>query len=192
MTTNLGHVSDQAGSGQPVLTIDQLQVTFATDGGDVHAVKDVSLDVKAGEVVAIVGESGSGKTVTAKTILGLLPETAISSGAVVINGNNVISVSKSDAAQDPRPRCSHGVPGTFHSAESGLHRGLADCRRHPRTRRHRTANGLRQGSKQRATEALRKVGIPDPETRVNYYPHQFSGGQKQRVVIAAALALNPG
>ena len=64
-----------------------------------YAVKDVSLEVNPGEVVAIVGESGSGKTVTAKTILGLLPETAISSGAVVINGNNVISVSPSTLRQ---------------------------------------------------------------------------------------------
>lgn len=91
MSINLGEVQDHAPQREPVLSIEKLQVTFATDGGDVRAVKDVSLDVRAGEVLAIVGESGSGKTVTAKTILGLLPETAISSGAVLIKGNNVIS-----------------------------------------------------------------------------------------------------
>lgn len=94
MSTNI----DSRGTG-PVLDIDHLRVTFATDAGDVYAVKDVSLEVNPGEVVAIVGESGSGKTVTAKTILGLLPETAISSGAVLINGNNVISVSPAKLRQ---------------------------------------------------------------------------------------------
>src|SRR6476469_6443561 len=68
-----------------VLEIDHLKVTFATDGGDVYAVKDVSLDVAPGEVLAIVGESGSGKTVTARSILGLLPETARTRGAVVLS-----------------------------------------------------------------------------------------------------------
>src|SRR6476661_798503 len=96
MTTNI----DRPGTGSgPVLDIDHLKVTFATDGGDVFAVKDVSLEVNPGEVVAIVGESGSGKTVTAKTILGLLPETATSQGAVLINGNNVISVSAAKLRQ---------------------------------------------------------------------------------------------
>ena len=87
MTVNIDPLSGRSPNGEPdagrpVLDIDHLQVTFATDGGPVHAVKDVSLEVRKGEVLAIVGESGSGKTVTAKTILGLLPETASSSGAV--------------------------------------------------------------------------------------------------------------
>ncbi|MET3903780.1 ABC transporter ATP-binding protein [Paenarthrobacter sp. 4246] len=191
MTTNLGHVSDQAGSSRPVLTIDRLQVTFATDGGDVHAVKDVSLDVKAGEVVAIVGESGSGKTVTAKTILGLLPETAISSGAVLINGNNVISVSKSTL----RKIRGRDVAMVFQEPSTALNPVFTVGWQIAEGIRAHATDGKRvsaKEAKQRATEALRKVGIPDPETRVNYYPHQFSGGQKQRVVIAAALALNPG
>ena len=77
-----------------VLDIKNLEVTFATDGGDVRAVRDVSLSVNSGEVLAIVGESGSGKTVTAKTILGLLPETAVTRGAVLLGENNVIALSK--------------------------------------------------------------------------------------------------
>lgn len=191
MTTNLGHVSDQAPTGQPVLTIDRLQVTFATDGGDVHAVKDVSLEVNPGEVVAIVGESGSGKTVTAKTILGLLPETAVSSGAVVIKGNNVISVSKS-ALRAIRGR---DVAMVFQEPSTALNPVFTVGWQIAEGIRAHASDGRRisaKEAKQRATEALRKVGIPDPETRVNYYPHQFSGGQKQRVVIAAALALDPG
>ncbi|MET4620374.1 peptide/nickel transport system ATP-binding protein [Arthrobacter sp. 2762] len=191
MTTNLGNISDAAASSERVLTIDRLKVTFATDGGDVYAVKDVSLDVKAGEVVAIVGESGSGKTVTAKTILGLLPETAISSGAVVINGNNVISVSKS-ALRKIRGR---DVAMVFQEPSTALNPVFTVGWQIAEGIRAHAKDGHRvsaKEAKERATEALRKVGIPDPETRVNYYPHQFSGGQKQRVVIAAALALNPG
>lgn len=192
MTTNIGNISDQSlPTGQPVLDIERLKVTFATDTGDVHAVKDVSLEVKAGEVVAIVGESGSGKTVTAKTILGLLPETAISSGAVLINGNNVIKVSPSKL----RKIRGRDVAMVFQEPSTALNPvftvgwQIAEGIRAHATDGHRISA---KEAKKRATEALRKVGIPDPETRVNYYPHQLSGGQKQRVVIAAALALNPG
>lgn len=199
MTVNIdplsaGHSGDgQPDGGRPVLDIDHLQVTFATDGGPVHAVKDVSLEVRKGEVLAIVGESGSGKTVTAKTILGLLPETASSSGAVVINGADVISVS----AARLRQIRGRDVAMVFQEPSTALNPVF--------TVGWQIAEGIRahagresgkrvsaKEAKSRAIEALRKVGIPDPEHRVNYYPHQFSGGQKQRVVIAAALALNPG
>ncbi|MDQ0030229.1 ABC transporter ATP-binding protein [Arthrobacter bambusae] len=192
MTTNIGNISDQPlPSGQPVLDIERLKVTFATDSGDVHAVKDVSLEVKAGEVVAIVGESGSGKTVTAKTILGLLPETAISSGAVLINGNNVISVSASKL----RKIRGRDVAMVFQEPSTALNPVFTVGWQIAEGIRAHASDGHRisaKEAKKRATEALRKVGIPDPEIRVNYYPHQLSGGQKQRVVIAAALALNPG
>lgn len=179
-------------AGQPVLDIEHLKVTFATDGGDVYAVKDVSLQVKAGEVLAIVGESGSGKTVTAKTILGLLPETATSGGAVLINGNNVISVS----AAKLRQIRGRDVAMVFQEPSTALNPVFTvGWQIAEGIRAHAGTSGKRvsaRDAKARAVEALRKVGIPDPETRVNYYPHQFSGGQKQRVVIAAALALNPG
>ena len=187
MTTNI----HKHGTG-PVLDIDHLKVTFATDAGDVYAVKDVSLEVNPGEVVAIVGESGSGKTVTAKTILGLLPETAISSGAVLINGNNVISVSPAKLRQI-RGR---DVAMVFQEPSTALNPVFTvGWQIAEGIRAHAHGKGGRVSAKEaksRAVEALRKVGIPDAEKRVDYYPHQFSGGQKQRVVIAAALALNPG
>ncbi|VXB57222.1 Glutathione import ATP-binding protein GsiA [Arthrobacter sp. 9AX] len=183
-----GHQPD---AGHPVLDIDHLKVTFATDAGDVHAVKDVSLEVRKGEVLAIVGESGSGKTVTAKTILGLLPETATSSGTVLINGANVISVS----AARLRQIRGRDVAMVFQEPSTALNPVFTVGWQIAEGIRAHAGGGKRVSAKEaksRAIEALRKVGIPDPEHRVNYYPHQFSGGQKQRVVIAAALALNPG
>jgi len=170
-----------------VLCIEHLKVTFATDGGDVLAVDDVSLKVVPGEVLAIVGESGSGKTVTARTILGLLAETAISSGAVLISGRNVLSITPAQLRQIRGLE----VAMVFQEPSTALNPVF--------TVGWQIAEGLRAHGKVskkearlRAIEALGKVGIPDPETRVDYYPHQFSGGQKQRVVIAAALALNAG
>lgn len=168
------------------LEIENLNVTFATDGGDVHAVEGVSLSVRSGEVLAIVGESGSGKTVTAKTILGLLPETATTSGIVLIGNDNVIEVSKARLRQ---------IRGT----------GAAMVFQEPSTALNpvytvgwQIAEGLRAHGKYRKAEArakaidyLTRVGIPDAEHRVDYYPHQFSGGQKQRIVIAMALILEP-
>ncbi|WP_026555516.1 ABC transporter ATP-binding protein [Arthrobacter sp. 35W] len=172
---------------RPVLSIEHLKVTFATDTGDVKAVDDVSFAVAPGEILAIVGESGSGKTVTAKTILGLLPETAISSGAVLISGNNVISVTPAHLRQIRGLE----VAMVFQEPSTALNPVF--------TVGWQIAEGLRahgnvskKEARTRAIEALGKVGIPEPEKRVDYYPHQFSGGQKQRVVIAAALALNPG
>jgi peptide/nickel transport system ATP-binding protein len=192
LTINVDPFTDQPKpAGPPVLDIDNLKVTFATDAGDVHAVKDVSLEVRAGEVLAIVGESGSGKTVTAKAILGLLPETATSGGAVLINGNNVISVS----AATLRQIRGRDVAMVFQEPSTALNPVFTVGWQIAEGIRAHAAGGKRvsaREAKARAIDALRKVGIPDPEHRVNYYPHQFSGGQKQRVVIAAALALNPG
>ena len=173
---------------QQELAVDirNLDVTFSTDAGDVVAVKDVSLDVRAGEVLAIVGESGSGKTVTARTILGLLPETATTRGAVILGGTDIIGLDYKRL---------RGVRGTeaamiFQEPSTALNPVY--------TVGWQLAEGLRahgnyskSQAKARAIEMLGRVGIPDPARRVNDYPHQFSGGQKQRVVIAMALALDP-
>lgn len=174
-----------------VLDVKDLKVTFATDVGDVFAVKDVSFSVAPGEIVAIVGESGSGKTVTAKTILGLLPETATSRGAVIVSGHDIISVSPHELRQI-RGR---DVAMVFQEPSTALNPVYTVGWQIAEGLRAHRPEGKRVGKREArklAIEALSKVGIPEPEKRVDYYPHQFSGGQKQRVVIAAALALNPG
>jgi peptide/nickel transport system ATP-binding protein len=169
-----------------VVDIRNLAITFATDGEPVVAVNDVSLSVNAGEVLAIVGESGSGKTVTAKAILGLLPETATESGVVLLGTNDIVQLS------GKRLREIRGVDVAmvFQEPSTALNPVY--------TVGWQIAEGLRAHGKYSRKEArakaidiMAKVGIPDPEHRVDYYPHQFSGGQKQRVVIAMALVLEP-
>ncbi len=176
-----------------VVDIQDLAITFATDGGDVRAVRGVDLTVAPGEVLAIVGESGSGKTVTARSILRLLPETATTSGAILLRNNtdtdtaDVLTLGKGalravrgrDAAmvfQEPSTALNPVYPVGWQIAE-----GL---------RAHRHID--RRQAHAEAIEVMRRVGIPDPEHRVDHYPHQFSGGQKQRIVIAMALVLDPG
>ncbi|MBV1780402.1 ABC transporter ATP-binding protein [Paeniglutamicibacter sp. ABSL32-1] len=169
-----------------VLEIKDLEVTFTTDAGEVPAVRGVGFEVAAGEVVAVVGESGSGKSVTARTILGLLAETAVARGAVVLKGSNMLTL----GARELRAVRGDEVSMVFQEPSTALNPVY--------TVGWQIAEGIRahgkvgrKEAKARAIEVLRKVGIPEPEKRVNYYPHQFSGGQKQRVIIAAALALNP-
>jgi len=176
-----------------VLRIDDLGVSFATDAGAVRAVDGVTLSVRRGEVLAIVGESGSGKTVTAKTILGLLPETAVSHGAVILSSrdgessNNVIALSK----QRLRQVRGTDVSMVFQEPSTALNPVYTvGWQIMEGIRAHGTVS--RADAKAKAIEILGRVGIPEPEVRINYYPHQFSGGQKQRVVIAMALVLEPG
>ena len=186
-------MSDASRAVNTVVDIRELAVSFATDSGTVDAVRDVSLDVAAGEVLAIVGESGSGKTVTARSILRLLPETALTRGGILLT-------SKDGSA-------THDVV-TLTGARLGEVRGrdAAMVFQEPSTALNpvyqvgwQIAEGLRAHGKysrkearEKAIDVLRRVGIPDPEHRVDHYPHQFSGGQKQRIVIAQALVLDPG
>ena len=167
------------------LAIRELDVRFATDGGEVHAVDGVSLEVDPGEILAVVGESGSGKSVTARAVLGLLPETADASGAVLVSGNDVVGLSGA------RLRALRGedVSMIFQEPSSALNpvfpiwwqigEGLRAHR--PRMRRREI--------RAEAVKALEAVGIPDAAERIDRYPHEFSGGQKQRIMIAMALAL---
>ena len=177
-----------------VLQIRDLDVSFATDAGAVKAVDRVSIRVGEGEIVAIVGESGSGKTVTAKTILGLLPETATRTGAVILRSkdgaseNDVVSVSKDEL----RRIRGADVSMVFQEPSTALNPVYTVGWQISEGLKAHDSKLSRKAARLRAIEILTKVGIPDPETRVDYYPHQFSGGQKQRVVIAMALVLNPG
>ncbi|CAG7605618.1 ABC transporter ATP-binding protein [Leucobacter soli] len=176
-----------------LLDISDLEVTFSTDSGPVTAVDGVSLHVEPGRVLAVVGESGSGKTVSARTVLGLLPETAIATGSVVLatrdgSGSNDVLHLGADQLRRVRGR---DVAMVFQEPSTAMNPVFPIG--------WQIAEGLRAHGKlskkelrAKAIEMLDLVGLPDPEERVDYYPHQLSGGQKQRVMIAMALALRPG
>ena len=178
-------MSENVNTAKNILDVEGLNVTFSTDGGDVHAVKNVTLSVTPGEVLAIVGESGSGKTVTARSILGLLPETAQRSGAVIVSGKDVLTVS----GEQLRKMRGTDVSMVFQEPSTALNPVY--------TVGWQIAEGLRAHHKRaskaelkaKVIAAMEQVGIPDAQNRFDYFPHQFSGGQKQRIVIAMALAL---
>jgi peptide/nickel transport system ATP-binding protein len=176
-----------------VVEISDLSISFATDAGAVSAVDGVSLNVRHGEVLAIVGESGSGKTVTAKAILGLLPDTATAGGVILLSSKDGASATNVVGLSTAQLRDLRGtdVAMVFQEPSTALNPVY--------TVGWQIAEGLRAHGKYTKSQAraeaidiLGRVGIPDPKTRIDYYPHQFSGGQKQRIIIAMALVLNPG
>jgi peptide/nickel transport system ATP-binding protein len=168
------------------LSLTDLAVSFRTDAGQVRAVKGISFDVAPGEVVAVVGESGSGKSVSSRAVLGLLPSTAEVSGSARLGDRDLLGLSN----RDLRPLRGDRVSMVFQEPATALNpvytvgwqiiEGL---------QAHRKIS--KKAARARAVELLEMVGMPDPEERFGYYPHQLSGGQKQRVVIAMAIACDP-
>jgi oligopeptide/dipeptide ABC transporter ATP-binding protein len=172
---------------QILLRIDGLRTHFFTEAGVVKAVDGVSFNLRKGESLGLVGESGSGKTVTALSVLRIVPKPGkIVDGTIEFNGENLLEKSEKEMQiirgtqiaiifQDPSSSLN-----PVYNVETQLrdilmaHRQLSkeDCRK-------------------KAVELLNLVGIPDAEMRMHEYPHQFSGGMKQRVAIARALALEP-
>lgn len=173
-----------------LLEVKNLKVSFATDSGTNIAVDGVSFGLAEGKVLAVVGESGSGKSVTSKTILRMLPETATTEGVVVISGSNVSAFSK----QDLRRARGELASMIFQEPATALNPVFPIGWQITQAIRSHEINGKRpskKAAKEMAIAMLSRVGIPNPEERFSYYPHQFSGGQKQRILIAAALALKP-
>lgn len=175
-------------SNEVVLSVKNLSVVFHTPDGDVAAVSDVSFDLRSGETLGIVGESGSGKSVTASSIMRLNNSvTASTSGSILISGVDILTADESDVR---RVRGSE-VAMIFQDPLSALNpyytvgKQIAEAYlvHHP----------LVSKSDARAVtlEMLKKVGIPNPEKRIDEFPHQFSGGMRQRIVIAIALINNP-
>lgn len=167
------------------LKIVNLGVDFATDHGDVRAVDGVSLYLDPGEVLALVGESGSGKSVTARSVLGLLPETASATGTILIEGTDVVGLHGAKLRQLRGERASM----VFQEPSGSLNPVYPIWWQVGEGLKAHNKKLKKKEIRERAVTALKTVGIPDPEKRIDYYPHEFSGGQKQRIMIAMALAM---
>lgn len=170
-----------------ILEVKDLQVSFATHGGNVQAVRGVNFDLYEGETLAIVGESGSGKSVTVKTLMRLLSSNAtIPGGSIKYDGRELLDISiremekvrGKDIAmifQDPMTALNPVLTIGKQIMEGMIkHQGFSKTK-----------------AKEKAIELISLVGIDQPEKRFKQYPHQFSGGMRQRIVIAIALACNP-
>ncbi|MDP4125387.1 MAG: ABC transporter ATP-binding protein [Bacillota bacterium] len=175
-------------SQELLLQVKDLRTHFYTEAGVVKAVDGVNLEINKGETLGVVGESGSGKSITAMSIMRLIPipPGKIVSGEVIFNGKDLIKESETNMMkirgndiamifQDPMTSLNPVLTVGEQIMESIiLHQKLK-----------------RSEAKKKAVEMLKKVGIPEPESRINNYPHQFSGGMRQRAMIAMALSCNP-
>ncbi len=177
-----------AGGGEDLLVLDDLKTHFFTDEGVARAVDGVSYRVKRGETLGVVGESGCGKSVTALSVMRLIPDPPgrVVGGRIVFKGRDLVPLSDEEIRkirgneigmifQEPMTSLNPVFTVGDQIIEAVmLHRGVpyGEAREH-------------------ATEMLRKVGIPSPESRVDDYPHQMSGGMRQRVMIAMALSCDP-
>lgn len=171
----------------PLLEVTNLSTSFRTERGVVHAVDDVSFVLERGQTLGVVGESGSGKTVLSRSVMGLLPKrNVIREGHVLYEGTDVIGYNEKQMSnvwgaemamifQDPMTSLNPVMKIGKQITESLRHHLGVD----------------KDEAKATATALLRQVGIPEPERRLNEYPHQLSGGMRQRVTIAIALACGP-
>jgi peptide/nickel transport system ATP-binding protein len=171
----------------PLLEVDRLQTHFRTPDGVNRAVDGVSFHVEAGETLAIVGESGCGKSVTAMSILRLIPEPPGKiAGAIRYNGRDLLTLSD----REMRGIRGNDISMIFQEPMTSLNPVLNVGRQIGETvQLHQ--NMSRRHAEARAVEMLQLVGIPEAKRRVREYPHQLSGGMRQRVMIAIALACNP-
>jgi oligopeptide transport system ATP-binding protein len=175
-------------NGDSILQVNDLQISFSTHAGEVQAVRGVSFDLRRGETLAIVGESGSGKTVTAKSLLRLLPEanTRIKGGEAIFEGEDILKLSEQRMQKIRGEKIAMVFQDPMTSLDPTMKIGPQITES---LKKHLGLSG--QKARERAVELLTLVGIPNPGDRVKQYPHQFSGGMRQRVVIAIALACDP-
>jgi oligopeptide transport system ATP-binding protein len=173
---------------EPLLDVKGLKTQFFTQDGVVRAVDDVSFDIMPGETLGIVGESGCGKSITAMSIMRLIPTPPgkIVQGEILFKGEDIITMSD----EEVRHIRGNEIAMIFQDPMTSLNPVLSINRQLGETLELHMGMNKSQ-ARRRAIELLEMVGIPEAEDRVNQYPHQFSGGMRQRVMIAMALSCNP-
>ena len=171
-----------------LLEVKGLSTHFFTDNGIVKAVDNISYDIQEGETLGLVGESGCGKSVSALSLLRLIPNPPgkIVGGEIIFDGQNILNLSDSDlrAVRGNRISMIFQEPMTSLNPVLTIEKQLTES-----LTLHLGMDGFQ--ARERAIELLSLVGIPAPEARLTDYPHQFSGGMRQRVMIAIGLSCNP-
>ncbi len=169
-----------------LLAVDGLCVAVAADHGPLEIVDGVSYAVEEGRIFGIAGESGSGKTVSVLALMGLLPRGASVSGSAVFSGDDLVSMSPARL----RRFCGREIGLVFQDPMTSFHPMLSVGRQLTEHLRHHFGTS-RADARERAVALLGEVRIPDPETALERYPHEFSGGMRQRIAIAGALMCEP-
>jgi oligopeptide/dipeptide ABC transporter ATP-binding protein len=176
-------------AAEALLSIRDLAVEFRTEDGIVHAVDGVSYDVFPGETLGIVGESGSGKSVSTMALLGLIPQPPgrIASGTAMFKGRDLLKMSK----RELREFRGDEVAMVFQDPMTSLNPVLKIGYQLAEAIKTHYPKEPDDKVKSRVVDLLRLVGVPNPDVRVNQYPHEFSGGMRQRAMIAMAIANSP-
>lgn len=186
-TTNPNTTGAQGMASEPVISVRDLTVSFASEAGTVHAVRGMNFDLYPGKTLGIVGESGSGKSVTSMAIMGLLDKNASVKGSITYHGEELLNKSDLEMSEIR----GKGIAMVFQDPLSALTPVFSIGDQIKEALVTHNPKMTEQQIHDRSIELMDLVGIPDPEGRLKSFPHEFSGGMRQRVMIAMAIANDP-
>lgn len=186
-TTNPNTTGAQGMASEPVISVRDLTVSFASEAGTVHAVRGMNFDLYPGKTLGIVGESGSGKSVTSMAIMGLLDKNASVKGSITYHGEELLNKSDFEMSEIR----GKGIAMVFQDPLSALTPVFSIGDQIKEALVTHNPKMSEQQIHDRSIELMNLVGIPDPEGRLKSFPHEFSGGMRQRVMIAMAIANDP-
>lgn len=185
--TNPNTTGAQGMTSEPVISVRDLTVSFASEAGTVHAVRGMNFDLYPGKTLGIVGESGSGKSVTSMAIMGLLDKNASVKGSITYHGEELLNKSDFEMSEIR----GKGIAMVFQDPLSALTPVFSIGDQIKEALVTHNPKMSEQQIHDRSIELMNLVGIPDPEGRLKSFPHEFSGGMRQRVMIAMAIANDP-